>query len=438
MGRQEEEELRKKVKIGLLGLGTVGSGVYRILTEGNTILTQKAGMDLEVDRILVRNLDRKRRVDVESDLLTTDPEMILNNPDISIVVEVLGGEEPARTYIEKALRAGKQVVTANKEVIAKHGVELLKMAREEGVDLFFEASVAGGIPILRPLQESLAGEDVEAVYGIVNGTTNYMLTAMDKQGLDFAEVLADAQERGYAEADPTADIAGHDAARKLAILASIAFNTRVPLDKVYCTGIEKITAADIAGAAELGYVIKLLAIARRVKGGIEARVHPALVPQEHPLAAVEGVYNAVVVQGWAVGTLMFYGAGAGQMPTGSAVVGDVIAAAKNIASGVQGKARVGFAPGAPVVPLEEVETRYYLRLRVVPEPGVLGVVTHLCSREGVELVSLDIKNWGQDSANLIIRTQLVREGAFQRVLKTLKEEPRIYAVESYIRIEGEE
>ena len=438
MGRQEEEELRKKVKIGLLGLGTVGSGVYRILTEGNTILTQKAGMDLEVDRILVRNPDRKRRVDVESDLLTTDPEMILNNPDISIVVEVLGGEEPARTYIEKALRAGKQVVTANKEVIAKHGVELLKMAREEGVDLFFEASVAGGIPILRPLQESLAGEDVEAVYGIVNGTTNYMLTAMDKQGLDFAEVLADAQERGYAEADPTADIAGHDAARKLAILASIAFNTRVPLDKVYCTGIEKITAADIAGAAELGYVIKLLAIARRVKGGIEARVHPALVPQEHPLAAVEGVYNAVVVQGWAVGTLMFYGAGAGQMPTGSAVVGDVIAAAKNIASGVQGKARVGFAPGAPVVPLEEVETRYYLRLRVVPEPGVLGVVTHLCSREGVELVSLDIKNWGQDSANLIIRTQLVREGAFQRVLKTLKEEPRIYAVESYIRIEGEE
>ena len=438
MGRQEEEELRKKVKIGLLGLGTVGSGVYRILTEGNTILTQKAGMDLEVDRILVRNPDRKRRVDVESDLLTTDPEMILNNPDISIVVEVLGGEEPARTYIEKALRAGKQVVTANKEVIAKHGVELLKMAREEGVDLFFEASVAGGIPILRPLQESLAGEDVEAVYGIVNGTTNYMLTAMDKQGLDFAEVLADAQERGYAEADPTADIAGHDAARKLAILASIAFNTRVPLDKVYCTGIEKITAADIAGAAELGYVIKLLAIARRVKGGIEARVHPALVPQEHPLAAVDGVYNAVVVQGWAVGTLMFYGAGAGQMPTGSAVVGDVIAAAKNIASGVQGKARVGFAPGAPVVPLEEVETRYYLRLRVVPEPGVLGVVTHLCSREGVELVSLDIKNWGQDSANLIIRTQLVREGAFQRVLKTLKEEPRIYAVESYIRIEGEE
>ncbi len=430
--------MRKKVKIGLLGLGTVGSGVYRILTEGNTILTQKAGMDLEVDRILVRNLDRKRRVDVESDLLTTDPEMILNNPDIPIVVEVLGGEEPARTYIEKALRAGKQVVTANKEVIAKHGVELLKMAREEGVDLFFEASVAGGIPILRPLQESLAGEDVEAVYGIVNGTTNYMLTAMDKQGLDFAEVLADAQERGYAEADPTADIAGHDAARKLAILASIAFNTRVPLDKVYCTGIEKITAADIAGAAELGYVIKLLAIARRVKGGIEARVHPALVPQEHPLAAVEGVYNAVVVQGWAVGTLMFYGAGAGQMPTGSAVVGDVIAAAKNIASGVQGKARVGFAPGAPVVPLEEVETRYYLRLRVVPEPGVLGVVTHLCSREGVELVSLDIKNWGQDSANLIIRTQLVREGAFQRVLKTLKEEPRIYAVESYIRIEGEE
>ena len=430
--------MRKKVKIGLLGLGTVGSGVYRILTEGNTILTQKAGMDLEVDRILVRNLDRKRRVDVESDLLTTDPEMILNNPDISIVVEVLGGEEPARTYIEKALRAGKQVVTANKEVIAKHGVELLKMAREEGVDLFFEASVAGGIPILRPLQESLAGEDVEAVYGIVNGTTNYMLTAMDKQGLDFAEVLADAQERGYAEADPTADIAGHDAARKLAILASIAFNTRVPLDKVYCTGIEKITAADIAGAAELGYVIKLLAIARRVKGGIEARVHPALVPQEHPLAAVDGVYNAVVVQGWAVGTLMFYGAGAGQMPTGSAVVGDVIAAAKNIASGVQGKARVGFAPGAPVVPLEEVETRYYLRLRVVPEPGVLGVVTHLCSREGVELVSLDIKNWGQDSANLIIRTQLVREGAFQRVLKTLKEEPRIYAVESYIRIEGEE
>ena len=428
----------KKVGIGLLGLGTVGSGVYRILTERGKTLTQRAGVDVEVKGILVRNPAAGRRVTVEGGLLTTDPERILNNPDISIVVEVLGGEEPARTYIERALRAGKTVATANKEVIAKHGVELLGLAREQKVDLLFEASVAGGIPLLRPLQESVAGEDVEAVYGIVNGTTNYMLTAMDKEGLDFAEVLAAAQRKGYAEADPTADIAGHDAARKLAILASIAFNTQVPIDKVYCSGIEEITAADIAGARELGYVIKLLAIARRVEEGIEVRVHPALLPQGHPLSTVDGVYNAVMVQGWAVGTLMFYGAGAGQMPTGSAVVGDIIAAAKNLFSGLRGQPRVGFAPGVPVIPLEEVETRYYLRLRVVPEPGVLGVVTRLCSQEGVELVSLDIKNWGQDSANLIIRTQRVKEKAFRGALAALRKEARVHEVESYIRLEGED
>jgi homoserine dehydrogenase len=436
-GRREVKVLQKRIKVGLLGLGTVGSGVYRILTEGKTTVREKAGVDLELERILVRNLKRRRRVDVAAGLLTTDPGAILGDPDIDIVVEVLGGEEPARSYIEEALRAGKQVVTANKEVMAKHGADLLQVARERGVDLFFEASVAGGIPILRTLQESLAGEDVEAVYGIVNGTTNYILTAMDSKGLDFAEVLTEAQASGYAEADPTADIAGHDAARKLVILASLAFNTRVPLDQVYCTGIEGITAADIAAARELGYVIKLLAIARRDGGRVEARVHPALLPQGHPLAAVNGVFNAVLVEGRAVGTLMFYGAGAGQMPTGSAVVGDVIAAARNLGAGARGIIATGFARAGEIIPMEEVETRYYLRLRVAPEPGVLGTVTRCCGAGGVELVSLDVKNWGKDSADLFLRTQPAKEKAFRRVLAALDREPQVYVVESAIRIEGE-
>jgi homoserine dehydrogenase len=429
--------LQKRIKVGLLGLGTVGSGVYRILTEGNTTLGEKAGVDLELKGILVRDPKRQRLVDVDASLLTTDPGTILGDEDIDIVVEVMGGEEPARSYIEEALRAGKQVVTANKEVMAKHGAELLQLARERGADLFFEASVAGGIPILRTLQESLAGEEVEAVYGIVNGTTNYILTAMDSKGLDFAEVLAEAQALGYAEADPTADIAGHDATRKLAILASLAFNIQVPLDQVHCAGIEEITAADIEAARELGYVIKLLAIARRDGERVEARVHPAFLPQGHPLAGVDGVYNAVLVEGRAVGTLMFYGAGAGQMPTGSAVVGDLIAAARNLRAGARGNNATGFAREGKISPMEEVETRYYLRLRVAPEPGVLGTVTGCCGAEGVELASLDVKNWGKDSADLHIRTQRAKEKAFRRLLAALGREPQIYAVESAIPIEGE-
>lgn len=429
--------MHKSIKVGLLGLGTVGSGVYRILTEGKTTVGEKAGVKLELKRILVRDPGRKRRVDVDAGLLTTDPGTILGDPEIDIVVEVMGGEEPARSYIAEALRAGKQVVTANKEVMAKHGAELLRLARERGADLFFEASVAGGIPILRTLQESLAGEEVEAVYGIVNGTTNYILTAMDSKGLDFAAVLAEAQALGYAEADPTADIAGHDAARKLAILASLAFNIQVPLDQVYCRGIEEITAADIAAARELGCRIKLLAIARRNGGRVEARVHPALLPQEHPLARVDGVYNAVLLEGRAVGTLMFYGAGAGQMPTGSAVVGDVLAAARNLATGARGINATGFARAGEIVPMEEVETRYYLRLRVAPEPGIMKIVTGCCSAGGVELASLKVKDWGAESAQLHITTQRAREGAFRRVLASLVREPQIFTVEVALPIEGE-
>jgi homoserine dehydrogenase len=298
---------KSKINVGLLGMGTVGRGVYRILKDNRAGIEQKVGAPVDIKKILVRDPDKDRGLELEQGLLTTEAGDIINNPDIDIVVEVLGGINPALEYSLRALKQGKSLVTANKDMIAAHGKELFQAAGENGCDLFFEASVAGGIPIIRPLKECLAANRIRQVIGIVNGTTNYMLTRMSKEGLTFDEALAQAQALGYAEADPTADVAGHDAARKMAIIASIAFNTRVSLEQVFLEGITRITTEDIKYAAELNYVVKLLGIAKESDDGIEVRVHPALLPEDHPLAPVDDVYNAIHVSGDAVGDVMFFG-----------------------------------------------------------------------------------------------------------------------------------
>ena len=318
-----------KVKVALLGSGTVGTGVYKLINRQRKEMPYKVGADLVVEKVLVRDKNKKRE-GIDSSLLTDQWEDIILDDDIQIVVEVMGGIEPAHTYIKEALQAGKNVVTANKDLIAEYGKELLDTAEENGCDLLFEASVAGGIPILRPLKHCLAGNYLTEVMGIVNGTTNFILTKMAEEGMEFKEALALATELGYAEADPTADIEGYDAGRKMAIMASIAFNSRVTFDDVYTEGITNISSKDIQYAKEMGCAIKLLGVARNTETGIEVRVHPMLIPLDHPLAGVNDAFNAVFVHGDAVDDAMFYGRGAGEMPTASAVMGDIIDVARNI------------------------------------------------------------------------------------------------------------
>ena len=331
----------KVIKIGLLGLGTVGTGVYKLIGRRSDEMEQKIGANLEIEKILVHNL-KKTRHGIEQSLLTDRWEDIIGNEEIRIVIEAMGGIEPARTMILEAIAAGKSVVTANKDLIAEHGRELLEAAREHKVDLLFEAAVAGGIPIIRPLKQCLAANEIDEVVGIVNGTTNYILTKMFEEGMDFGEALAQAQELGYAEADPTADVEGLDAGRKMAIMASAAFHSRVVFDDVYTEGITKISARDVAYAREFDCVIKLLGVARNTPEGIEVGVYPMIIDKNHPLATVRESFNAVFVHGDAVGDTMFYGRGAGEMPTASAVVGDILDVARNMQYGCMGRIGCGY------------------------------------------------------------------------------------------------
>jgi homoserine dehydrogenase len=328
------------IQIGLLGCGTVGSGVVKLLEKNAATIAQRSGDEVVIRRVLEQDVDKCLALGIEPDRITSNFEDIVNDPEIDIVVELIGGIEPASTYILEAMCQGKHVVTANKDLIAVNGQALFETAEKHQVDFYFEASVGGGIPIVYPLKQSLAGNQIQQVIGILNGTTNYILTKMSRQGLDYQQVLEEAQALGYAEADPTSDVSGLDAARKIAILSSIAFNSRVTLDDVYVEGITGITAEDIRYAHELGFVIKLLAIAKENKWGqIQVRVHPAFLPANHPLAAVNDVFNAVYVQGDAVGEIMHFGRGAGQMPTASAVVGDIIEIVRNLNH--QTNARIG-------------------------------------------------------------------------------------------------
>ena len=425
---------RAPLKVALLGCGSVGSQVYRLLTEQSADLKARAGAPLEIVGVAVREPGRPRDVAVNPDLLTTDGLGLVTRPDVDIVIELIGGIELARTLLMAALTAGKSVVTANKALVASDRAMLHKTASQAGVDLYYEAAVAGAIPLLRALRESLAGDEVQRVLGIVNGTTNFILDRMDTSGADFSAALAEAQALGYAEADPTADVAGFDAASKAAILASIAFHTEVTADDVYREGILSVTAADIASAKAMGCVVKLLAICERSNGGISARVHPAMIPRTHPLAAVREAYNAVFVEAESAGRLMFYGAGAGGEPTASAVLGDTVAIARNMLAGLRGPDSSTYAQ-LPLVPIGDARTSYYVQLDVADRPGVLAPVADAFAQQGVSIKALRQEGRGDD-ANLLIMTHSAREAALAKTVAVLGAMEAVRNVDSVMRVEA--
>ena len=432
----------RNLRVAVLGGGSVGSQVAALLLEHRDELAARAGAGLELVGVAVRNPDAPRDTVIPADLITTDAEELILGADI--VVELIGGIEPARTYILQALNSGADVITANKAVLASHGPELFEAAEQVGAQLYYEAAVGGAIPIIRPLRDSLAGDRVRRILGIVNGTTNYILDRMDTRGDDLDEALAEATRLGYAEADPTADIEGYDAAAKAAILASLAFHTTVPLEAVHREGITSLTRDDVLAARAAGYVVKLLAICERIDAdgveGVSARVHPALVPLSHPLAAVHGANNAVFVEAEAAGSLMFYGAGAGGVQTASAVLGDVVSAARRHVAGGPGVAESTHA-NLPVLPVSRAVTRYQVTLQVADEPGVLATIAQLFADHGVsvEAVSQSVTP-GQDvarpTATLVIVTHEAVESSLAATVESLAASTVVSRIASVIRVEG--
>ena len=425
------------LRIALLGCGVVGSEVVRLLTSQAEDLAARIGAPLELVGVGVRDVASDRRVSVPDGLLTDDLPALVARADVDVVVELMGGIEPARTLLVQAIRRGASVVTANKALLAEYGAELYSAADEAGVDLYYEASVAGAIPLLRPLRESLAGDNVNRVLGIVNGTTNYILTKMDETGASFADALAEAQTLGYAEADPTADVEGYDAAAKAAILAGLAFHTRVTLADVYREGITAVSAGDVATAQAMGHVIKLLAICERSADGrgVSVRVHPAMIPLTHPLAGVREAYNAVFVESEAAGQLMFYGRGAGGSPTASAVLGDLVAVGRNRLSGGRGPRESAYAD-LEVRPLGEAYTRYYIGLDVADKTGVLASVAQTFAAHDVSIETLRQDGRG-DEASLLVVTHKATEAALAGVVDDLRALDVVRAVASVMRVEGE-
>jgi homoserine dehydrogenase len=426
------------LKVALLGCGTVGGAVLRLLSEQSDDLAARIGRRIEVAGVAVRRPDR--HPEVPADLLTTDALGLVTRPDVDLVVEVIGGIEPARTLLLAAFGAGKSVVSANKALLADDGVALHAAASEAGVDLYYEAAVAGAIPLLRPLRESLAGDQLRRVVGIVNGTTNYILSRMAETGAGFGEALAEATEAGYAEADPTADVDGFDAAAKAAILASLAFHSPVTAGDVYREGISAVSATDVARAAEIGCTVKLLAICERVDGadgaddGVAVRVHPAMIPTTHPLAAVGGAFNAVFVEAEAAGELMFYGRGAGGEPTASAVLGDLVAVARNRLAGAAGPGTTGYA-GLAIRPMADTPTRYHVSLDVADKPGVLATVAHEFAAQGVSIATVRQDGHG-DAATLVIVTHRAPDAALAATVTRLREMSAVRGVTSVLRVEG--
>ena len=431
----------ERVRIGLLGCGNVGAALVELIDQRGDAIAARTGLRLEVTRVAVRSLARERPVELPEGALTLDAAGVAIDPDVDLVVEVIGGIEPARELVLAALKAGKPVVTGNKELLANVGAELFAAAEDAGVDLLFEAAVAGGIPFIRPLRESLAGERIDRILGIVNGTTNYILTRMTEEGVSYADALSEAQSLGYAERDPTADVEGHDAAAKAAIIASIAFGVRVVAGDVYDEGISRITTADIDYARKMGYVIKLLAIAEQHDGAaatghageVAVRVHPAMVPADHPLASVRDSFNAIFVEGAAVGDLMFYGRGAGGSPTASAVLGDVVDAALNRTRGSH--ATVGALAKARIRPIDEVETAYYLNMDVFDRPGVLAAVAGVFGQHDVSIRSMEQEGLGGE-ARLVFITHVAREAAMQATIRDLHHLDAVDRITSVLRVIG--
>ena len=424
------------VRVGLLGCGNVGAPLVDLIAAQGDAIRARTGLQLAVTRIAVRDLAKTRPAGIARALLTDDAHSIVNDPDVDLVVELIGGVDPARDLILAALKAGKPVVTGNKELLAKAGAELFRAAEDNGVDLLFEAAVAGGIPIIRPLRESLVGEHITRVMGIINGTTNYILTRMSEGGASYADALAEAQELGYAEADPTADVEGYDAGAKAAIIASIAFGVSIVADDVHHEGISGITQVDIGFARRMGFVIKLLAVAEQDDdGAVGVRVHPAMVPVEHPLAAVRESFNAVFVQGASVGDLMFYGRGAGGGPTSSAILGDLVDAALNRHRGSH--ASVGQLAAAVLRPMEHLESAYYLNIEVLDRPGVLAQVANVFGDHAVSIRSMEQEGLG-DEARLIFITHRAREADVRATLAGLRSLDAVDRIGSVLRVVSDE
>lgn len=425
------------VRVGLLGCGTVGAAVVGMLDAHRDDIAARAGCRLQVTRVAVRDVGRDRDVPLPPSAFTDDGASIVDDPDVDIVCELLGGIEPARSLVLAAFDHGKPVVTANKELLSTHGRELFDASDAAGIDLYFEASVGGGIPLIRPLKESLTGERLTRVTGIVNGTTNFILTKMSEEARSFDDVLSEAQALGYAEADPAADVDGHDAAAKVAILASIAFNARVVSDDVFREGISGVRTEDIEYARRLGYVVKLLGIAELgADDRIAARVHPAMIPEGHPLASVRDAFNAVFVEGPNIGELMFYGRGAGGDATATAVLGDLVTVARNLLAGTRGVGCTCFYERT-IRPMAEMEGQYYILLRVEDRPGVLAEIASALARNDVSIKSVWQEGTGAD-AQLVFITHRAREGNFQHAVAELRDLKAVEEVRSVLRVEAEE
>lgn len=429
---------KKSIGIGLMGLGVIGNGVAKVLLGKPDTLARESGSRLVLKKVLEQDLTKHGSMGIEPHLFTTQFAEVVSHSEIDIVIELIGGEHPAFEYIKECLISGKHVVTANKEVMAKHGCELLAVAQEHQVALRYEASVGGGIPLIAPFQQDLVANDISAIYAIVNGTTNYILTQMAKEGLDFSVALKQAQELGYAEANPANDIEGVDAAYKLAILTTIAFGTEVGPENVYHEGISRLQACDFRYARELGYAIKLLAIAKRAGDSIEARVHPVFIPEDALLAKVDGVYNAIHVEGDLVGKVIFYGEGAGPSATSSAVVADIINIAQNINRNTSSVVKLPFKSGQTVKPMAEIETRYYLRMGVADRPGVLAQISKILGDHFISISSVIQKETDPSTqiAEIVIMTHPAKERAVQQALKETEHLPVVKEISNFVRVEA--
>ncbi|WP_027725687.1 homoserine dehydrogenase [Tuberibacillus calidus] len=430
--------MKEAIHVGLLGLGTVGCGVYRMIHEHQEELFHRIGLPIQVEKILIRDIHKDRKIIMPDDLLTTDPEDIVNNPNIDVVIEVMGGMEETKELILRALRRRKHVITANKDLLALYSGELLSVASEYGCDLFYEASVGGGIPVLRSVVDGLSSDRIFKMMGIVNGTTNFILTKMTKEKISFEQALADAQALGFAEADPTSDIEGLDAARKMVILSTLGFSMKVSLEDLFIKGISTITPEDIDYADHFGYVIKLIGIARRDHGRVEISVEPAFISKDHPLASVNNEFNAIYIYGEGIGETMLYGPGAGQLPTATAVVSDLVAVAKNMRLGVTGKSALIPYNKKQLKNDEEIFAKYFLRLLVKDEAGSFAKLSTLFAEKNISFEKLSQQPLkGKGMAEVVIITHQTTRKAFQSVLSQLRDMQMVYEIKSGYRVEGE-